>query len=63
VPDLTIVVCRWAGPAFTSDEAASFVEAGANHVSTSLTDTRNYLRGYAPMAVATAPAIALAEKA
>jgi predicted PurR-regulated permease PerM len=58
LPDLTIVVCRWAGPGFTIDEAAAFVEVGANHVTTSLIDTRTYLRGHAPIG-----AIALAKKA
>ena len=51
LPELTIVVCRWAGSGFPSEDAATFLESGANHVSTSLIDARNYLRGYAPVAV------------
>ena len=51
LPELTIVVCRWAGSSFPSEAAATFLEAGANHVSTSLSDASNYLRGYAPVAV------------
>jgi predicted PurR-regulated permease PerM len=51
-PDLTIVVCRWSVPTLADDDPASLIQAGANHVSTSLADTRNYLRGLAPAALA-----------
>jgi hypothetical protein len=52
LPRLTIVVCRWAGPGFAGDdESAIFAEAGANHVSTSLADARDFLRAHAPLAI------------
>ena len=51
-PDFTIVVCRWSAPTLADDDPASLIQAGANHVSTSLADTRNYLRGLAPAALA-----------
>lgn len=47
VPDATIVVCRWAAPKLADDDPAALVRAGANHVSGSLADTRNYLLGLA----------------
>jgi predicted PurR-regulated permease PerM len=48
LPDVTIVVCRWAAAGLDDDDPATLVAAGANHVSTSLADTRTYLRGLAP---------------
>jgi predicted PurR-regulated permease PerM len=54
LPEVTIVVCRWAGPDFVADDAATFLDAGANHVSTSLTDARSYLRGHAPVMLSAA---------
>ena len=54
VPDLTIVVCRWSAATLADDDPAPLIQAGANHVSTSLADTRNYLRGLAPASLARA---------
>ncbi len=54
VPDLTIVVCRWSAATLADDDPAPLMQAGANHVSTSLADTRNYLRGLAPASLARA---------
>jgi hypothetical protein len=47
-PDATIIVCRWAAASLADEDATSMIQAGANHVSPSLADTRNYLRGLAP---------------
>ena len=54
LPDLTIVVCRWSAPTLADEDPAPLIQAGANHVSTSLADTRNYLRGLAPASLARA---------
>jgi predicted PurR-regulated permease PerM len=54
VPELTIVVCRWSAPTLADEDPAPLIQAGANHVSTSLADTRNYLRGLAPASLARA---------
>ncbi len=49
VPDLRIVVGRWAPPAL-ADEASAELEAdGATHVSVTLLDTRGYLAGLLDM--------------
>jgi predicted PurR-regulated permease PerM len=54
LPDVTIVVCRWAPAGLDDDDPATLVAAGANHVSASLGDTRTYLRGLAPGALVAA---------
>jgi predicted PurR-regulated permease PerM len=43
-PDLTILVGRWAPPLFADDAARVLAQAGANHVASTLLDTRALLR-------------------
>lgn len=43
VPDLRVVVGRWAPPGLAGDEPGPLLEAGATHVGTTLTQTRDQL--------------------
>jgi predicted PurR-regulated permease PerM len=43
LPELTIVVGRWAPPALADDRPELLLEAGANHVGTTLLETRDQL--------------------
>ncbi len=43
LPELTIVVGRWAPPALADDRPELLLEAGANHVGTTLIETRDQL--------------------
>ena len=45
LPDLRIVVGRWAPPALADESTAALTNAGANHVAATLLDTRDYLAG------------------
>ena len=45
VPDVRIVVGRWAPPALADETTQVLREAGANHVASTLVDTRDYLGG------------------
>jgi predicted PurR-regulated permease PerM len=45
LPDVRIVVGRWAPPALADDTTEALADAGANHVSTTLLDTRDHLAG------------------
>ena len=63
IPDLTILVGRWAPASLLDDSAQPLLEAGATHVASSLLETRDQLRklvalvpGAAPAVVAGAPA-------
>lgn len=62
MPDLTILVGRWAPPLFADDAARVLAEAGANHVASTLLDTCGHLkelaaheRQRAPVTVTVAP--------
>lgn len=43
LPELRIVVGRWSHPSLAGDSLQPLTDAGASHVSTSLTETRKYL--------------------
>jgi predicted PurR-regulated permease PerM len=45
VPDVRILVGRWAPPALADESTQVLREAGANHVASTLVDTRDYLGG------------------
>ena len=45
LPDVGIVVGRWAPSMLTDDSTESLRKAGADHVASTLVDTRNYLCG------------------
>jgi hypothetical protein len=45
VPDLQIVVGRWAPPALADESPQSLLDAGANHVASTLVESRNYFGG------------------
>jgi predicted PurR-regulated permease PerM len=45
VPELTILVGRWAPPPFADESGAILQEAGANYISTTLIETREQLTG------------------
>jgi hypothetical protein len=49
LPDLTIVVGRWAPPAFADQDTSALVAAGAAHVSSAMVETRNQLRQLAEL--------------
>ncbi len=49
VPDLRIVVGRWAPPALADEASAELKADGATHVSATLLDTRGYLAGLLDM--------------
>lgn len=51
-PQLVIVVCRWSAPDMADGDDAALLGAGANHVSSSLADSRTYLRSLAPASLA-----------
>jgi predicted PurR-regulated permease PerM len=61
LPDVRVVVGRWAPAEFAPDERATLMEAGATEVATSLIGTRNHLRSLLTLAPAAAPAAAAAE--
>jgi hypothetical protein len=44
LPDVTILVGRWAAPELAGDDRTILMEAGANHVATTLLETRDQLR-------------------
>jgi len=44
IPDLKIVVGRWAPPSLVDDTAQPLLDAGATHVASTLLDTRDQLR-------------------
>jgi predicted PurR-regulated permease PerM len=44
LPDVTILVGRWAAPELAADDRPMLMEAGANHVATTLLETRDQLR-------------------
>jgi hypothetical protein len=44
LPDVTILVGRWAAPELVGDDRTILTEAGANHVATTLLETRDQLR-------------------
>jgi predicted PurR-regulated permease PerM len=43
LPELQIVVGRWAPPEFSDDSSQALLDAGASHVGSSLIETRKYL--------------------
>ena len=49
VPDVRILVGRWAPPALADESTQVLREAGANHVASTLLDTRDYLGGLVEM--------------
>lgn len=49
LPDVKIVVGRWAPPALADDDPRLLMEAGAAHVASTLLDTRNQLRQLAQL--------------
>ena len=44
LPDVTILVGRWAAAELAGDDRTTLMEAGANHVATTLLETRDQLR-------------------
>jgi predicted PurR-regulated permease PerM len=50
LPDVKIVVGRWAPPALADDEVRPLVEAGATEVASTIIETRNQLRQLAELA-------------
>ena len=60
MPDLRIVVGRWASPDLADETTAPLTAAGASHVAASLLETRKYL---AEAALVAAPAIPAAVSA
>jgi predicted PurR-regulated permease PerM len=56
MPDLKIVVGRWAPPEFADDTAGPLRDAGADFVGSSLGETRAHLRSILPHAAVTTPA-------
>ena len=55
LPELRIAVGRWAPPALADDSAQPLVEAGANHVASTLVESRDYLGGLLDMPRVSAP--------
>ena len=49
LPDVKIVVGRWAPAALADDDPRPLMEAGATHVASTLLDTRNQLRQLAQL--------------
>ena len=45
LPELRIAVGRWGPPALADETPQTLLDAGANHVASLLTETRNYLGG------------------
>lgn len=45
LPDVRIVVGRWAPPALADESTQLLRDAGANHVASTLVETRDYLMG------------------
>ncbi len=45
LPELRITVGRWGPPALADESSQTLLDAGANHVATLLTESRNYLCG------------------
>jgi predicted PurR-regulated permease PerM len=56
LPDVKIVVGRWAPPEFVDDTLVPLRDAGADFVGTSLQETREHLRSVVPHADVTTPA-------
>jgi len=52
MPDLRIIVGRWASPDLADDTTEPLTAAGASHVAASLSETRRYLAEAAPAAAA-----------
>lgn len=44
-PELRVTVGRWAPPGLADDSAQTLLDAGANHVASTMVDTRQYLSG------------------
>jgi len=44
LPDVEVVVGRWAPPSLADDQPALLLDAGARHVGTTLVETRDYLQ-------------------
>jgi predicted PurR-regulated permease PerM len=44
LPDIKILVGRWAPPSLLNDDTQALIEAGANYVGTTLVETRRHLR-------------------
>lgn len=55
MPDVRIIVGRWASSDLADDTTQPLLDAGANHVSHSLLETRKYLAEAAVVATASAP--------
>jgi len=47
LPDVTILVGRWAPAELADEDRALLVDAGANHVAATLLETRDQLRAFA----------------
>lgn len=45
MPEVPIAVGRWAPPALADDSSQSLLDAGANHVASTLVESRNYFGG------------------
>ena len=58
MPDLRIVVGRWASPDLADESTEPLTAAGASHVAASLADTRKYLAEAALVAAPVIPAAA-----
>jgi hypothetical protein len=56
LPDLKIVVGRWAPPEFVDDTLAPLRDAGADMVAATLAETREQLRSLLPQAAVNTPA-------
>jgi predicted PurR-regulated permease PerM len=48
LPEVTILVGRWAPPALADEDRTMLVDAGASHVAATLIETRDQLRNLAP---------------
>src|SRR6185436_7366276 len=49
LPELRIVVGRWAPPALADESSQTLLDAGANHVASQLIESRDYLGGLLEM--------------
>jgi hypothetical protein len=56
IPDVKILVARWAPPEFADDSAAVLRDVGADFVGSTLSDTREHLRSVVPHPAVTSPA-------
>ena len=57
MPDLRIVVGRWASPDLADETVQPLTDAGVSHVAISLLDTRKYLSEVANVAAPAAPIV------